>query len=84
VLAQAHASVGDDLRGREGPDELVRLPKARPDFSTGDRITVIDGPLAGQLGLYEGMRSGERVEVLLMMLGTQRRVEMAKAGIRLV
>ena len=42
---------------------------------------MLQGPFAGQLGLYAGMRPHERVLVLLQLLGGQQRVELAKDAI---
>jgi hypothetical protein len=40
--------------------------------------TMVAGPLSGLVGLVEGMRGRERVEILLQMLG---RVELAAAAV---
>ena len=42
------------------------------------KVRILQGPFAGQLGLYAGMRANERVLVLLALLGGQQRVELAK------
>jgi hypothetical protein len=44
-------------------------------------VRVLAGPLQGQLGLYAGQRSHERVLVLLALLGGQQRVELAREAI---
>jgi len=46
---------------------LIELP-SRPPPQPGDPVRIARGPLAGQLGLFEGMRPHERV-VLLQLLG---------------
>ena len=64
-----------EIRSRERGG-LIELPKralARP----GDRLRVIRGPFAGQVGLYAGMKPRERVEVLLAILGGAQRVTLA-------
>jgi transcriptional antiterminator RfaH len=66
-------SVVDGLRGREGADGLVRLEPQRR-FAEGEPVRVIDGALASCLGLYEGMADGDRVAVLLDLLGRRVRV----------
>ena len=38
---------------------------------------VIHGPFAGHVGLYQGMKPRERVEVLLAILGGSQRVTLA-------
>jgi len=65
----------DDLRKRER-NRLIELSK-RVGLKPGDQVRVLQGPFAGQLGLYAGMRAYERVLVLLA-LGGQQRVEFAK------
>jgi len=69
----------DDLRKRER-NGLIKLPK-RPALQPGDQVRILQGPFAGQLGLYAGMRPHERVLVLLQLLGGQQRVELAKDSI---
>jgi transcriptional antiterminator RfaH len=61
------------LRAREGADGMVRLPPQRR-FAQGETVRVIDGALASCLGLYEGMADGDRVAVLLDLLGRKVRV----------
>ena len=71
----------DDLRKRER-NGLIELPK-RPALQPGDQVCILQGPFAGQLGLYAGMRPHERVLVLLQLLGGQR-VELSKADVEAV
>jgi transcriptional antiterminator NusG len=89
VLSGDHpAEVSDhvvaDLRAREGRDGLVVLPKRRlnggggPQFERGDQVRIKDGPMSGFVGLVAGMRSHERVEVLLAALG---RVELSARAV---
>jgi transcriptional antiterminator RfaH len=63
------------LRRRE-VDGLIELPRPAR-FRTGDPVRVTAGPLAGQLGLFQGMKPKERVEVLLAILGGEQRVTLA-------
>ena|SRR5690242_3079829 len=63
----------DGLRAREGADGLVRL-EPRRRFAQGEPVRLIDGALASCLGLYEGMADGDRVAVLLDLLGRKVRV----------
>ena len=51
---------------------LVELPRREP-ARLGDPVRVVRGPFQGQLGIYAGMKPRERVEVLLALLGGQRR-----------
>jgi transcription antitermination factor NusG len=68
----------DAIREREirGAVELPVLPLRR-----GDRVRILAGPFRDQLGLYAGMRSRERVEVLLALLGGQQRVTLPRDDI---
>jgi transcriptional antiterminator RfaH len=70
-----------ELRTRE-KNGLVVLPQKRPEFMRGDQIQVTGGLFQGKLGLFDGMRPHERVLVLLDWLGSERRVQLAKADIR--
>jgi transcriptional antiterminator RfaH len=68
-----------ELRGRE-VDGLVELAKP-PRLRRGDQIRVISGPFGGHIGLYAGMKSHERVAVLLQILGGQQRVALSADAI---
>jgi len=59
--------LGEDDRG------FVRLEKP-PSFRLGDKIRVLDGVFSACLGLFEGMTDGERIAILLDMLGRKVRV----------
>ena len=63
----------DDLRKRER-NGLIELSQ-RSELKPGDQVRILQGPFAGHLGLYAGMRPHERVLVLLALLGGQQRVE---------
>jgi transcriptional antiterminator RfaH len=69
----------DDLRKRER-NRLIELPQ-RSGLKPGDQVRILQGPFAGHLGLYAGMRPHERVLVLLALFGSQQRVELAKDSI---
>src|SRR5262249_43110669 len=56
----------DDLRKRER-NGLIKLPK-RPALQPGDQVRILQGPFAGQLGLYAGMRRHGAFLVLLQLL----------------
>jgi transcriptional antiterminator RfaH len=66
------------IRARERGG-LVELPR-RP-LVPGDRVQILQGPLAGQIGLFAGMRAHERVAVLLEILGGRQRVTMARGDV---
>jgi transcription antitermination factor NusG len=50
----------------------------------GDTVRVLQGPFAGRLALYGGMRPRDRVLVLLQLLGAQQRVELGRDDIEAV
>ena len=74
-------AVIDGIKARE-VNGLIRLAPP-PEFSPGDRLRVVDGALAGCLAVFKGMKARERIEVLLILLGAPRRVEIAKSIVRL-
>jgi hypothetical protein len=49
----------------------------------GDQLRIIQGAFTGQICLFEGMTTRQRIEVLLVMLGAERRVSLAKSDVRL-
>lgn len=69
-VAQA---VIDAIKGREDAEGFVRLDR-RPRFLPGDKIRVVGGAFGDCHGLYEGMNAGERVAILLDLLGRKVRV----------
>lgn len=71
-----------EIKGRERGG-LVELPR-RDGFRPGEQVRVLSGPFAGHLGLFAGMRSHERVMVLLAVLGGQVRTELAKNAVEAV
>jgi transcription antitermination factor NusG len=70
------------IRSRER-NGFVVLPKPS-GLRRGDRVRVTHGVLAGQLGIYAGMRARQRVEVLLQLLGGTQRVTLPKGNVELV
>jgi transcriptional antiterminator RfaH len=68
-----------ELRGRER-DGYVVLPK-QPRLRRGEQVRVVRGAFEGQTALYTGMKPRQRVEVLLTLLGTLRRIELGQHDI---
>lgn len=64
--------VVETLRGKEDADGFFHPAAAA--FSTGAAIRVIDGLFASCLGFFEAMSDGQRVSVLLELLGRPVRV----------
>ena len=55
-----------ELRSREDERGLIRLGSA---FRPGERVRVLGGAFADHFGLFDSMGDGERVAVLLDLLG---------------
>lgn len=63
----------EELQAREDEQGFIRLDR-RPKFAPGDNIRVQDGVFDSCLGLFEGLTDGERVAILLDLLGRKVRV----------
>ena len=61
------------LKCREDAKGLIILDQ-RPRFSPGDKVRVLEGSFRDCCGLYDGMSAGERVAILLDLLGRKVRV----------
>ena len=66
-------SIFEALKRREDANGFIQLDRY-PLFSPGDKVCVLAGSFQDCLGLYEGMSSGERVAILLELLGRKVRV----------
>jgi transcriptional antiterminator RfaH len=55
-----------ELRSREDEGGLIRLGSA---FQPGERVRVVGGAFADHFGMFDSMGDGERVAVLLDLLG---------------
>jgi transcriptional antiterminator RfaH len=71
--ARVADAIIDGLKVSQDERGYVRLPP-RPGFRPGDAVRVVEGAFAACLGLYEGMTDGERVTILLNLLGRKVRV----------
>lgn len=67
------AGVVDGLKRREDERGFVQLD-SRPRFAVGDPVRIVDGIFTSCLGLFDGISDGERVAVLLDLLGRKVRV----------
>jgi transcriptional antiterminator RfaH len=65
--------VVDGLRRRENDHGFVRLDQ-RPNFERGAPVRVLDGVFSACIGLFEGVTDGQRVAILLDLLGRKVRV----------
>jgi len=65
--------VVEQLQSREDDQGCIRLEK-RAMFLPGDKVRVQDGVFEACPGLFEGLTDGERVAILLDLLGRKVRV----------
>jgi transcriptional antiterminator RfaH len=75
-------AVIDELRSFEDEDGFVRLPLP-PGLRPGDMVRVTEGAFTSCLGLFEGMSDGDRVTILLDILGRKTRVVLDSASVAL-
>jgi transcriptional antiterminator RfaH len=66
-------AVIDSLKAREDQNGLVKLDH-RPKFAIGEKVRVLAGVFAENLGLFDGMADRDRVAILLELLGRKVRV----------
>jgi transcriptional antiterminator RfaH len=69
------AVADDGLKCREDERGFVKLAR-RPRFAPGARIRVVNGVFSDCLGLFESTSDGERVAILLDLLGRKVRVSL--------
>lgn len=67
------------LKGREDDGGYVRLDQ-QPKFTLGEKVRVLAGVFADNLGLFDGMADRDRVAILLDLLGRKVRVSI-EAGL---
>ena len=67
-------AVVDDIRAREDEKGLQPLQASLP-FKKGDRLSVIEGSLAGAQGFFECFHDRDRVVLLLELLGRPMRLQ---------
>ena len=73
-------AVIDELRSFEDENGFVRLPLP-PGLRPGDVVRVTEGAFVSCLGLFEGMTEGQRVTILLDLLGRKTRVVLDSASV---
>jgi transcriptional antiterminator RfaH len=78
--AKVSDAVIDEIRSRER-NGVVELPQPPSEFRLDQQVRIVHGALAGKLAIYSGMKSCERVEILLTMLGAQQRVILPRSDI---
>jgi transcriptional antiterminator RfaH len=68
------------LKDREGEDGLIRLDEG-PRFTPGQKVRVKSGAFRDFGGIYEGMLPGQRVQILLELMGRETLVSCGEAMI---
>jgi transcriptional antiterminator RfaH len=68
-----------EIRSRERKGAIELPSKLRP----GDRVHVLRGPFRDQLAIYAGMSGGDRVAVLLRLLGGERRILLQRSDVEI-
>jgi transcriptional antiterminator RfaH len=71
-----------EIRDRE-VNGLIELAPP-PSLRRGARVRILRGPFTGHLAIFADMKPRERVEILLQMLGGERRVTLAKGDVAAV
>jgi transcriptional antiterminator RfaH len=71
--APVAGQVIDALKAREDASGYVTLEQ-RPKFAIGEKVRVLAGVFADNLGLFDGMADRDRVAILLDLLGRKVRV----------
>lgn len=69
-------AVVDEIRGRHNDGGFVVI-KPADSFRKGERVNIVGGAFADQVGLFDCATDEERVVLLLDLLGRQVRVEVA-------
>jgi transcriptional antiterminator RfaH len=71
--APVPSAVLDALRRREAADGVINIDM-QPRFARGDKVRITDGAFGDCLGLFDSLTDGERVSILLDLLGRKVRV----------
>ncbi len=69
------------LRQHDDEQGIQQVPLE--EIKPGDKVTIIDGPLTGYRGIYQQVRSTERVSVLLDIVGKHTTVTLSKHDLQL-
>ena len=65
----------DALKRREDASGVQNLPE--PAFKAGEKVRIVEGPMAGYEGIFHAKTSQERVVILLEIVGQSTRVQLA-------
>jgi transcriptional antiterminator RfaH len=70
------------LRAREVDGFVQLAPRPSCEFAPGDRLQIVQGAFIGHTCLFEGMTTRQRIDALLVVLGAERRVSLARSDVR--
>jgi len=73
--ARVGEKILDVLKAREDDNGFVKLDQ-RPKFALGEKVRVLAGAFAENLGLFDGLADRDRVAILLDLLGRKVRVSL--------
>ena len=73
-------AVVDEIIAREDDTGLVRMDRLRP-FREGESLQIAAGAFRDRIGLFECLSDGDRVTLLLDLLGRQVRVRVPLANV---
>lgn len=79
--AMISEAVIEELRGRERDGLIVLPPPPRPRLRCGDAVRITRGAFRDQVALYQGMRSRQRIEVLMTLLGGTRQLTLPRGAV---
>jgi len=77
VLVRFADQIINEIRSRE-VGGLIPLPE---QFKTGDRVRILRGPFVDHLAIFHDTKPRARVEILLMLLGSEQRTVLPRADI---
>ncbi len=69
----------EDIRAHENSDGFVELDL--PEFESGQKVEVVEGPMTMHTGLFQHMADNRRVVLLLELLGRSVRVTIPRAAV---
>jgi transcriptional antiterminator RfaH len=73
--ARVAIDVIGSLKALEDDGGYIKLEQ-RPKFALGEKVRILDGVFAENLGLFDGMADSDRIAILLDLLGRKVRVSL--------
>jgi len=69
----------DSLKANDDENGLQEI--ASPSFKHGDKVRLLDGPMAGLEAIYQTAKGSDRAMIMLSVLGNLTRVELKSDGL---